>query len=320
MISGISGTGKTVKCHQLELQLAMSGQALVVLNFHSTHDENQIFHDIRQVYQKFRTDFDMFEEGIAFDILAPMRFENGRVESSYEIVNGVVSAFTSVLKLGIDQKIALRKAVEFAVKNHLFFESCGEAIRAGLQAAGNADSKKVLDRLYVFFQSPIFSMHGKCLKPGHINILDLSRFDLQSQQIISELILAFLWRRAMHMTNVLDANLYVILDEVQNLRLSPNSVFSSMMKEGRKFHVSIIAATQTFEGLDKGQKEIFNQAATHLYFRQSKDAAIQVVKSLKIEQQDLWKKTLQNLSIGTCVASGNFMINGNFWDKPLILS
>ncbi len=319
MLDGMSGTGKSVKLQMLELQLAQRGQSELVFNYHGTHDESQIFEPIRDIYRGLRRDIDVYEDGIGFDILAPMCFANGRMESRDEVVGGVVSAFSSVLKLGIQQQIILRRAGESAAANHLFFNSNMAAIKAGLNVDNNAAAEAVLERFNVLFCRPIFTKTGKQPHPGKINICNLSRFDSQMQFVVTELILSYIRRRALQIPYSDTRGLYVVLDEVQNLNLSTNSMFSFLMREGRKYNISVIAATQTLEGFNRAQKELFNQAATRLYFRQSGKAALQVARGLNLDKTGVWKKTLQNLEVGACVAVGELTVNGSKWNKPLIL-
>lgn len=63
------------------------------------------------------------------------------------------------------------------------------------------------------------------------------------------------------------ATTYIILDEIQNLNWALNSVLVKLLKEGRKFNINLILATQTLT--DEFSKPILNailQADLHLIF------------------------------------------------------
>ena len=58
----------------------------------------------------------------------------------------------------------------------------------------------------------------------------------------------------------------VVLDEIQNLSLQSGSPVDKILREGRKFGMGLIAATQSFSGV-KQSLSTLNQAACKLYFR-----------------------------------------------------
>lgn len=95
----------------------------------------------------------------------------------------------------------------------------------------------------------------------------------------------------------------VVLDEIQNLSLQAGSPVDRILREGRKFGIGLIAATQSFSGV-KSALSVLNQAACKLYFRPADNEMAECGKQLHDVDSSLspseWKERLAQLKRGEC--------------------
>lgn len=95
----------------------------------------------------------------------------------------------------------------------------------------------------------------------------------------------------------------IVLDEIQNLSLQDGSPVDKILREGRKFGMGLIAATQSFSGV-KQSLSTLNQAACKLYFRPADNEMAECGKQLHDLDSSLsaseWKERLARLKRGEC--------------------
>lgn len=99
----------------------------------------------------------------------------------------------------------------------------------------------------------------------------------------------------------------VVLDEIQNLSLQSGSPVDKILREGRKFGMGLIAATQSFSGV-KQSLSTLNQAACKLYFRPADNEMAECGKLLHDLDSSFsaseWKEQLARLKRGECYFIG----------------
>lgn len=78
------------------------------------------------------------------------------------------------------------------------------------------------------------------IQAGAMNIIRLSKFDDATQTVVAELLLAYLWRRVL--SGEL-RDLYIAVDEFQNVGISKHSALEKFLVEGRKYGVGMLLAT-----------------------------------------------------------------------------
>ena len=112
----------------------------------------------------------------------------------------------------------------------------------------------------------------------------------------------------------------MVLDEFQNLSLKHDSILFQILREGRKFNLYLLLATQTLAGFDNGQRAVLQQAATQLYFQPAVHEINMVSRLIIGMETEMAKKLLEKLQVGECLAVGRFMIGENSIDRPLKMS
>lgn len=99
----------------------------------------------------------------------------------------------------------------------------------------------------------------------------------------------------------------IVLDEIQNLSLQSGSPVDKILREGRKFGIGLIAATQSFSGV-KQSLSTLNQAAYKLYFRPADNEMAECGKQLHDVDPSCsasdWKVHLTRLKRGECYIVG----------------
>lgn len=100
----------------------------------------------------------------------------------------------------------------------------------------------------------------------------------------------------------------VVLDEVQNLSQDLETPLGKILTEGRKFGLSLIAATQIMSGIDQDAKGRLFQAAHKLFFRPADTELKQTAELVKAaagrENVEYWSKKLSSLGKGECLSIG----------------
>lgn len=165
-----------------------------------------------------------------------------------------------------------------------------------------------------------FNLHStKSILPGKVNILDLNGYNIDTQKILAEIILAsFFGLIRCGQFPEIDAY-HIFLDECQRFSYDANGSICQLLREGRKFHIHLLLATQTFSTFSKDALAVLNQAATRLYFRPSQTDIHKISKALSPTEWQIWKVRLANLKVGECIASGIFDVNGQEISRPLLL-
>src|SRR5690606_27111909 len=95
----------------------------------------------------------------------------------------------------------------------------------------------------------------------------------------------------------------LVLDEVQNLDHNEGSPLSKYLREGRKFGVSLILATQTLSNLKKEERDRMFMAEHKLFFRPA-DTEIRVFAEIAAQstqqKTEEWIPKLADLKKGEC--------------------
>ena len=143
---------------------------------------------------------------------------------------------------------------------------------------------------------------------GKVTILDFSGYTQWSQILIAQLVLSILWRQYRVNGQQEQEGTWVVVDEFQNFPLKEDSVLTQILREGRKFKLSLILATQTLAGFDVNQRAVLQQPATKLYFKPAESDLRRIANGFPDMDSKEASIILQNLRIGECLASGEFQI------------
>ena len=112
--------------------------------------------------------------------------------------------------------------------------------------------------------------------------------------------------------------LVLILDEVQKLGTGAKDILPKLLREGRKFGISLMMATQLLNNYDGAKRSLFEQAATTLAFQQDGAAADLITKDKALAKNQ--KDRLCSLSRGTCLAIGRLFLGNMVSNQPILLN
>lgn len=147
------------------------------------------------------------------------------------------------------------------------------------------------------------------IQAGAMNIVRLSKFDDATQTVVAELLLAYLWRRVL--SGEL-RDLYIAVDEFQNVGISKHSALEKFLVEGRKYGVGMLLATQGLGiAFTNAQQRLLLQAGIQLYFKPGENEIRDVAKILGANDIASYAMLLHRLKIGECVAMGPLQIGEN---------
>lgn len=320
LILGKSGCGKSVQMQRIISDLSQQGKTLVVFDMHSVASKEQIFPLFRDVIEKNSCEIDAYHNGISCDLFLPLTFPDGGVEKKIDTVGAVVDVLARAVKLGSGQRAVLRKAVSHVANTGEYNKLGLWAIDCALAKEGTVAAEAVREKLYQLTAHNVFRPGKLFLERGKINIIRLSRFDLETQRVVAELLLSYFWRVAVTSKFSKDG-VYLCVDELQNLSSGKESALNQMLVEGRKFNTNLILATQQFEPKSTSlvQQKLM-QCGLILLFQPNTAQAGILAKLVDSNDVKSWTKILQTLGKGEFVTLGPLTVNGVSVSKPLKVS
>lgn len=308
VISGLSGTGKSERIKDIEQKLLKEEVTIIVADFDDTHPA---------VDEECVNKISAVDEGIAFQLL-DARMIKKRKEDFLNYISCLAELLLTGTKYGDRQLGVLREAIMAAIKNRNMYEGDFEAIKEELEKMGTGRALGLRDKLWNLFNCEIFNKNGKQLIPGKINIISFQGMSGGVKNTVVELFLRILWMgiRAKGVENCED---YVfVVDEFQNLPLQGNSTVLEMLREGRKYGVRMILATQTLIPFSKSILANINQAAVCLYFRPARGEIHKIAAQIEPSNVEKQVSMLKDLRIGEAVAVGDFEVAGKQIKRPII--
>jgi DNA phosphorothioation-dependent restriction protein DptH len=156
-----------------------------------------------------------------------------------------------------------------------------------------------------------------------VHILQLTSIPREFQRIISEFILWDVFDYAT--SNGSKHNpIPIVLDEIQNLDHRSDSPLDKLLREGRKFGISLILATQTLSNFDTEERDRLFQASHKLFFAPADTEVKRYADILKDNvpgsTRDEWVQRLKSLQKGECLSLGPVgMPDGRLKDRVVLL-
>ncbi|MGL5436923.1 MAG: ATP-binding protein [Lachnospiraceae bacterium] len=316
-ITGISGSGKTCRMNRIELDAAQNGGTVIVFDLSHTHESSQMLQQIAPIYQQFENRIDILNDGINISLLKSL---NGNDESFASIINTATNILSSTARLGSRQICALREAIIWAFQHQQSFPNDIDAIAHGLGLQEHDSALQVYNKLWSLFNCNAIRESSKQISPGKINILDFSKLDSLTKIILAEITLSGFWCAAKSGSLTNHRNITFVIDELQNFPLKPDSTLLQLLREGRKFNLNYILATQTTATFSPETLAALNQCAVRLYFRPAIKELRKTATEIDPSNVNYWYETLSKLKVGEFVALGNLRINSNDIHYPIIIA
>ncbi len=308
---GMSGSGKTNFLFNQEAELAASREAVLVFDRAGSH---QTFEN------KNARRWHVHDEGFPFDFFKPIRRPDGSIEDLDDVIDSIVDVFDDVKKLGRAQKRTLWNAVKSVMVQREEDPSidCLQRLAKTLDSCDTDPAWAVLGNLRpVLTHLKIVHPAEPIIRRGSIFILDLSGYSDSAQAMITELGLSAILRYFRIWGQDALATLYVVCDEFQGISLASGAILPQLLREGRKYNLAMLLATQTLEDFNKARQALINQVGTKLYFRQTLQEARELGKLIECNDRTGIPFNLSSLKCGECIASGLFTLGGLEIDRPV---
>ncbi|WP_167739730.1 ATP-binding protein [Carnobacterium maltaromaticum] len=298
-ITGKSGQGKTYFVQTMLSELSKLSIDSLVIDYTDGFLSNQLD-------SQFLSDFGgkVKERFILRDKLPinPFKLQEidlgGMVipESEQDMVDRVVQVIDFVFDLGIQQRTILSETILQG------YRANGEGYRfTNLADELRYSEDKMLQNLYGRISSLLsrdpfsyeaeFNWNQIFGDQGIINIFQLKGYQLNIQKVLIEFLLWDLYQFATR-TGSEGKPLPIILDEVQNLDFNGSSPAVKILREGRKFGVSGIFATQSLDSIKGNDSEAIYNAAEQLHFLPPDSQVTAIARSITASQGD--RKDIEN--------------------------
>lgn len=319
-ILGKPGGGKSVEAQKILIELAQQGSTVIVLDMHSVADATQIFPAYREKFMKLSHEIDSYHDGICCELFSPVLFPDGECEKRIDTVGAIVDMLSRTKRLGSKQHSTLRLAVQHVMERGSYQIKGFEAVDAALEMIGTEVAETVREKLYPLTAHNVFRPGKLFIEAGMINIIRLSKYDLETQETIAEVILSYLWRLATTL-EFSKKGLFIFVDECQNLPSGKGCALGQILAEGRKFNVNVILATQQMElNSNSVVQQRLMQSGLILFFQPNTAQISMVAKVIEPANADAWSLTLKSLGKGEFVAIGSLLVDGVPMEKPLKIS
>jgi len=283
---GASGSGKTVECQKLMMELAKNNARVLVIDIHGTSKPDQIFYDHREDFEKLANRYDGYMNPIKYPLFNLRIVDNSANGTNLERVSDKASRMTASIsrsfRLGDNQECELKEAItavinDDAYKNHGIVALRDELMGVTEPKFDNVightkktkkiprEAKSIYNKLYTLLEHNSFEEGEFFWKEGKINILDISYYAPKEQKIICNLLLDSIWSDT---TSENTIPTYIVIDEFQNLGLEKNGALATILTEGRKKNLNCLLITQSLGGFFDGpQQKLLSQTRYQLIFR-----------------------------------------------------
>lgn len=314
---GRTGSGKSVEAQKILIELAKQGKTVVVFDAHSVVSDDQVFDTIKEEFNSFLHNVEVYDEGICCELFTPVIFGDGSSESPLDTVGSIVSVLKRTMTLGSRQQTVLRKAVTKVLNSGLYEKEGFAAISRVLEHDSSTIAGTVREKMFSLSAHNIFRSGKLFIEPGKINVIRLSKFDLETQVIVTEMVLSYLWRLA-NVSQFKKNELFLFVDEFQNLPCGKSCALGQILAEGRKFGVHLILATQQMES---GAKSVVHQRLLQsgliLFFQPNVGQTSFIARLINPLGADEWSRVLRSLGKGEFVALGDLTVEGSSVRTPL---
>jgi len=331
LLFGTSGSGKTYGIQCLLAEMAKQCLHSFIVDYTDGFTPNQM-EDAFKKHARPKNHFVVTEKLP----LSPLRRQQQIIdpsippieENNYQIATRIQSIFSSVFELGSQQSASLIRAIQTGLEEDAEF-SLGDILDR-LRIEGNS-GETLANKLQPFVQADPFREADTQAWPEMlgsdktwVNVLQLKGLSREIQKAVTEFTLWDLWDYAQN-NGTKQRPIPIVLDEIQNLDHSSDSPIDKMLREGRKFGLSLILATQTTSQFDAEQRDRLFQAAHKLFFKPATTEIDRFAQILSKASGGItkaeWATRLSRLEKGQCWSLGPVLrSDGSFREEAVLLS
>lgn len=332
LLFGASGSGKTYGIQCLLAEMAKAGMRSLIIDYTDGFLPQQVetrFNEVAKPQNHF-----VITDKLP---LNPFRRQQQIIDPSmpaieenpYQVASRITSIFTSVFNtMGDQQSSALVRTLEAGIEEKPSF-SLGDVLIRLREDSQYGES--LANKLEPFIKSKPFregadsAWEQMLTSPDKwVHVLQLKGVAREIQKLVTEFALWDLYDYACN-TGSKNRPIPVVLDEIQNLDHRSDSPIDKMLREGRKFGLSMMLATQTTSQFDQEQRDRLFQAGHKLFFKPASTEINRFADLLSVATPGVskseWGERLAKLQKGQCWSLGPVLTaSGSLQDKPFLVS
>lgn len=319
LIFGSSGQGKTYAIQGMLCEMSKFKQNSLIIDYTNGFLPNHLEDVAKEILTPQQ--HVVRNEPLPINPFLPQVSDNGGIvisENSNAVAKRIAGLFDSVYDIGNQQYSVLHRAIMEGVDSL----GCGmnldhmlETIEAMAEDKKfKASAQSLHNKLRPFVLDCPFSSGNDSFDWDHLflkqdplcNIFQLAGMDMYSARLITEFILWDLYGHLQSKGKKTDPKV-IVLDEVQNLDHQEGSPLSKYLREGRKFGLALILATQTMSNMKKDERDRMFMAEHKLFFKPADTElkAFAEIAALATRQKvDDWIRKLSTLTKGECYSIG----------------
>lgn len=273
LITGKSGQGKTYFIQTLLGELSRNKISSLIIDYTDGFLPNQLEPMLKEHFgEQLKPKF-VYQEKLPLNPFKIQQLDLGGFyvdEEPRDMVDRIVQIIDFVFDLGIQQRTLLSEVIlegyRLNQESYTFTH-----LKEDLVSSEESDRGRLYGRISTLLARDPFSYDSEFSwadifnDQGEIHILQLKGFQRNIQQVMIEFMLWDLFQYATK-TGLEDTPLPIILDEIQNLNFSPNSPTVKILREGRKFGLSGVFATQSLDSVVGKDSEAIYNAAQQVHF------------------------------------------------------
>ena len=303
LIMGQSGSGKTYYCNRKIEQEIQKGKGVLIFDYSGSFTVNELkranFAYCAQVNYK-----NPIEDEVVWhcpvnnyiSVITNALIKSLRLRSYYQ---------RKLLKEGIE-RIGRRKKFTIAILMITLEKMLAEK--------EDVDEKNNIGHLLTRL-APYEELDGikidfieEYLKDTDIEIIQLSEYGEMERKFVTEFLSEICWQEVRQNKKHSDI---IVFDEFQFLSVKPGSALSGILREGRKFSLSVYMSSQFLGDYSQEEVDTLMQAGNILFFKPVPKERKQIAKYIDGQNYKSWDRILDNLKVGEAVLKGHFMINSN---------
>ncbi|MBK1693600.1 hypothetical protein CKO09_02440 [Chromatium weissei] len=331
LIFGTAGSGKTYGIQCLLAEMANAGLRALIVDYTDGFLPGQVttgFNKMARLKNHF-----VYTERLP---LNPFRRQHQIIDPSlppieegvFEVASRVQSIFASVFDMGDQQSAALIRSLQCGLNQNSGFSLDGLLPRLredSPQGESLANKLEPLIQSRPFYEGVESAWDSMLTSTDHrVHVLQLKGLAREIQKVVTEFVLWDLWDYAQNTGNK-NRPIPIVLDEIQNLNHGSASPLDKLLREGRKFGISLMLATQTTSQFNQEQRARLFQASHKLFF---KPAATELEQFAQILDQATfgvskaeWVQRLAKLEKGQCWSLGPVLkFDGTLKDEAVLVS
>lgn len=314
LLFGASGSGKTYGIQCLLAEMAKERTHSLIIDYTDGFLPNQVESRFRDVVKP--QDHFVITDKLP---LNPFRRQQQIIdpsipeieENSYQVASRVSSIFTSVYNtMGDQQSSALVRVLEAGLEGNPSFNLNDVLVRL---REDSQYGESLANKLEPFIKAQPFREQSHSAweemitsRKNWVHVLQLKGLSREIQKLVTEFALWDLWDFVCNTGNK-NRPIPVVLDEIQNLDHRSDSPIDKMLREGRKFGLSLMLATQTTSQFDQEQRDRLFQAGHKLFFKPASTEINRFADLLSVAtgiSKSEWGERLAKLQKGQCWSLG----------------